>query len=251
MIIIRFLRIVFGIYAFLVFLTTLFIFPLLYAGIFLTLPEKKAPHYAHQILSRTWAYVLHTLFLQPIKVKNREVIKRNKSYIFVANHRSQLDIPLYACACQNTFRFLSKAELAKIPLMGYVIRKLYITVNRSDHQDRNKSIDAMRRSLDEGISVFLCPEGTRNRKEEPPVAEFRDGAFRLAILTKTPLAVLTVYNTGEKLHPNRPLEMSPGTIYAEWAEPIDTSAMTIDDVPALRERVHALMTENIRRYRKK
>jgi 1-acyl-sn-glycerol-3-phosphate acyltransferase len=69
-----------------------------------------------------------------------------------------LDIPAYAAACSNSFRFLSKAELAKIPLLGYVIKNLYITVNRTDRSDRSKSIERMKETIDEGLSVFLAPE---------------------------------------------------------------------------------------------
>jgi 1-acyl-sn-glycerol-3-phosphate acyltransferase len=146
-------------------------------------------------------------------------------------------------------RFLAKAELTKIPLLGFIIRKLYMTVNRDDRADRNRSIEIMRRSLDENISVFLCPEGTRNRHDDPPLLDFRDGAFRLAILTKTPLAVLTLLNTGEKLSPLRPIELAPGTLHAIWDEPIDTSKMTIDDVPALKEKVRQMMIGHLMGYR--
>lgn len=249
MVFLRIFRVLFGIYAISMFLISLFVFPLLYAITFLTMSEKKAPHFAHQKISRAWAQYLHTCFFQPVKVKNTAVLDKNKAYVFIANHRSQLDIPLFALACKNTFRFLSKAELTKVPLMGYVIKKLYITVDRNDRNDRNRSIEKMKRSLDEGISVFLCPEGTRNRNEEPIVAEFRDGAFRLAILTQTPLAVLTVYNTADKLHPRRPFEMSAGALYAKWGTPIDTRGMTMSDLPELRERIHRQMTEDIRRFR--
>ncbi len=249
MILLRPFRVLFGIYAILVFLVSLFILPLFYAFIFLFFSEQRAPHLAHRLVSRAWAFYLHFLFVQPIRVKHRDRIDPEKAYVFVANHRSQLDIPLFALACKNTFRFLAKAELTKIPLMGYVIRKLYITVDRTDRTDRNRSIDKMRRSLDSGISVFICPEGTRNRNETPVVSEFRDGAFRLAILTQTPIAVLTVYNTADKLHPRRPFELSPGPLYASWTDVIETRGMTMDDLPALRERVHTQMTNNISRFR--
>jgi 1-acyl-sn-glycerol-3-phosphate acyltransferase len=64
------------------------------------------------------------LLFIPSRVRNRHVIDSGKTYVFVANHQSQLDIPLYAIACSNIFRFLAKAELTKIPLMGYIIRNL-------------------------------------------------------------------------------------------------------------------------------
>lgn len=218
--------------------------------VFIFASKKRAPHIAHAV-NRRWAALIHFIFFIPLRVKNKELIDPNRVYVFVANHRSQLDIPAYALACTNTFRFLAKAELTKIPLMGFLIKKLYLTVNRADRANRNRSIEVMKKSLDEGISVFLCPEGTRNRKDEPMLLDFRDGAFRLAIATQTPVAVLTLFNTGEKLSPNRPIELSPGAIYGTWDKPIETKGMTADDVPALKEKVRQLMIQHLTEYRAK
>lgn len=249
MFLLRFLRTLYGIYAMLFFVALLLPMTLLYVIVFLVVPKKRAPFIAHRYLSRNWARILHFFFILPVHVRNRDYIDPEKTYVFVANHQSQLDIPLYALACQNTFRFLAKAELTKIPLMGFIIKRLYLTVNRADRADRNRSIEVMRRSLDEGISVFLCPEGTRNRHKEPPLLDFRDGAFRLAIFTQTPVAVLTVLNTGDKLSPLRPIELAPGTLHAIWDKPIETKGMTIDDLPALKEKVRAMMIAHLEAYR--
>lgn len=249
MIFFRILKTLLGIYALLIFAATMIITTILYAFVFLVFSKKKSPHIAHKIISRSWARVLSILLFIPEKIRNKEFLDPEKTYVIVANHRSQLDIPVYALACKNTFRFLAKAELTKIPLMGFIIRNLYMSVNRADRADRNRSIEIMKKSLDENISVFLCPEGTRNRKLDPPLLEFRDGAFRLAILTKTPLAVLTLLNTGEKLSPNHPIEFLPGRIYGVWDKPIDTSEMTLDDLPMLKEKVRAMMSEHLREWR--
>jgi 1-acyl-sn-glycerol-3-phosphate acyltransferase len=246
----RALRALFGVYAFLFFILTLLVVAPAYVLIFLVASKKRSPHIAHG-LSRVWASVLHTAFFQRVTIRNKEFIDPRKTYVFVANHRSQLDIPAYALSCKNTFRFLAKAELTKIPIMGYIIRRLYIPVNRKDRNDRNRSIEIMKRSLDEGVSVFLCPEGTRNRKDDPPLLNFHDGAFRLAIATKTPVAVLTLLNTGEKLSPNRPLELAPGKIHGVWDAPIDTSGMTMEDVAGLKEQVRLLMQQHLNEYRKR
>lgn len=245
---IRTLRVLFGIYALLLFPVTLVVMTLLYVIIFTCVPKKKAPFVAHR-LSRVWARLLMIIFFLPTRIRNKQFIDPEKTYVFVGNHQSQLDIPLYALACSNTFRFLAKAELTKIPLMGFIIRKLYLSVNRADRADRNKSIEVMRRSLEEGISVFLCPEGTRNKNEEPPLLEFRDGAFRLAVATQTPIAPLVVLNTGRKLSPRQPIALAPGTLYAVWLEPIETKGMKMEDVPQLKERVMQEMIAELRKFR--
>jgi 1-acyl-sn-glycerol-3-phosphate acyltransferase len=220
-------------YCFIPFLLSFFIVIPAYFIIFNFWPKKKAPHAAHNV-SRTWAYYLFFFFFMRVKIKGKELIDQDKVYVFVANHLSMLDIPLYAVACRNTFRFLSKAELTKIPLLGYVIRNLYITVDRSDRADRLKSLDKMKTAIDEGISVFLAPEGTRNKTDEM-LLPFKEGAFRLAIATQKPLAILTVKNTREHLHPAKLFQMKPGIIEAEWSVPVETKGMTENDISMLME----------------
>jgi len=211
----------------------------LYFLIFNFSEKEKAPSRAHSV-SRGWARFLFASFFIRLKLKNTGVIKPEQLYVFIGNHRSFLDIPCYALACPHTFRFLSKAELAKIPLLGYVIKNLYITVNRSDKRDRHKSIEKMMESLRSGISVFLAPEGTRNTSGAP-LLDFKDGAFRLAITAQLPLAVLVIHNSEKLLSPLRPLEMAPGTLDAEWLPPIDTKGMTEHDLEELKGKVRAGM----------
>ena len=243
MIFIRALRFIYGIIAATLFAVSLLMVVPFYFIIFSVVPEKKAPHVAHKI-SRGWAKIFYIIFLIRVKTKGQELIDKNKTYVFVGNHLSQLDIPAYALACKNTIRFLAKIELTKIPLMGYVIHKLYLSVDRSSKEARSQSMLNMRKSIEEGISVFICPEGTRNRTSEP-LLDFKDGAFRLAIQAQVPLAVLTILDSQKLLSPLRPVELAPGTIHAIWDKPIDTKGMTEDDVPALKEKARELMLKHL------
>lgn len=206
------------------------------------MPKDKAPFRAHKI-SRFWAKLLFTCFFIKVDIKGMEFIKPEQPYVFVCNHRSQLDIPLFARASVNTFRFLSKIEVTKIPLIGYVVKRLYITVDRKSKEDRAKSIVKMQDSLlKEKISVVLFPEGTRNRTSEPLI-DFKDGAFRLAIETKLPIAVLTILNSGSFSPANKFMQLKPGTLKAIWAEPIPTDKMSVEDVPRLKEQVRQRILE--------
>jgi 1-acyl-sn-glycerol-3-phosphate acyltransferase len=238
-------RFLFGIIAAILFICTMPFYFLIFVIIFTFVDKKKAPHVAHRV-TRAWARTVFIITLIRCKVKGREKIDPKKVYVFVANHQSQLDIPLYAIATKNTFRFLSKAELTKIPVFGYLLRKLYITVDRKDKNDRSKSIQSMKRSLDEGISVFLCPEGTRNRTEDP-LLEFKDGAFRLAIEAQVPVAALTVFDSKKRNSPQSQLELIPGTIHCMWSEPIETKGMTQDDVPLLKKKIYDVILENLKK----
>ena len=226
----------FGLYAVTIMVLSLFIVMPCYVIIFSFVPGSKAPHQAHKI-SRFWAKLLFTCFFIKVDIKGMEQIKLGQPYVFVCNHRSQMDIPLFARASVNTFRFLAKIEVTKIPLIGYVVKRLYITVNRKSKEDRAKSILKMQDSLlKEKISMVIFPEGTRNRTKKPLI-DFKDGAFRLAIETKLPVAVLTILNAGEFSPAHKFMQLKPGTIKAIWTKPIQTDKMTLHDVPKLKEQV--------------
>ncbi len=241
----RLFKIIFTCYCLLPFaLSFLMVIPA-YFILFNCYPREKSPAMAHR-LSRLWAEFLFSAFFIRLKIKNAEILQANQVYIFISNHRSLLDIPAYALACQHTFRFLSKAELSKVPLLGYVIKNLYITVNRTDKKDRHRSIEKMLASLREGISVFLAPEGTRNLSELP-LLEFKDGAFQLAVTSQLPIAALVLHGTDSLLSPKRPFELSPGILYAEWLPPYPTAGMTDKNLGQLKEKIKSDMESAIRR----
>ncbi len=240
----KILRNLLGIFALLVFMLSLILSSICYVLIFTLASKSKAPHIAHRYISRNWAKLLFPAFGIRVKIRNAERIHPETTYVFAANHRSLLDIPAYAVACNNTFRFLAKAELTKIPLLGYIIRKLYISVDRKNKAARVKSMDNMLGSIKENISVFLCPEGTRNTSNDP-LLPFHDGAFRLAIAAQVPLAVMTIKNSDRLLSPLHPIELSPGTLECIWSEPISTSGMTENDIPRLREKAREEMIRHL------
>lgn len=241
---IRILKTIFGIYAALIFILVMLLTLPWYFLIFSLAPKKKAPHWAHRYISYNWAATLFICYFIRWKVRNKDYLNRNENYVFVANHSSALDIPAYALSCKNTFRFLSKAELAKIPVLGFIIRNLYITVDRKNKGDRAKSMEVMLQSLNDGVSIFLCPEGTRNRTSEL-LLPFRDGAFRTAIEAQVPIAVLTVKNANRLLNALHPLELRPGTIELIWSKPIPTKGMTMDDVEKLKVQAREQMLSNL------
>jgi 1-acyl-sn-glycerol-3-phosphate acyltransferase len=233
---VQFLMTLFGLYALTIMILSFFIVMPCYVAIFTFASIEKAPFKAHKV-SRFWANLLFTCFFIRLDIKGKNLIDPNKPYVFVCNHYSQMDIPLIARACSNTFRFLSKVEVTKIPLIGYVVKRLYITVDRKSKEDRAKSFTKMSDSLlKEKISIVIFPEGTRNRTDKPLI-DFKDGAFRLAVETQVPIAILTIINSGEFSPANKFMQLKPGTLKAVWTEPIPTLNMTMADTPKLKEQV--------------
>ncbi len=235
----NFLKTLYGIYAALIVSIVIIICVPFYFLLFTTnIFGKKTPHAAHKI-SYGMAKTLFIFYLIRVNVKRKHQLKKDGVYIFVSNHTSLLDVPVCALVTPVTFRYLSKEELVKIPFFGYIIRKLYLSVNRKDEASRARSLENMKRSLNEGISIYLFPEGTRNKTGEP-LKNFYDGAFKLSLDTGIPLVPMTIRNSGNLLHG---FKLKPGVIECLWSPPIFPKKG--DSAESLKEQVRMVMLKDL------
>lgn len=179
-----------------------------------------------------------------IKVKGRANFVPQQTYVVVSNHKSLLDMFSTSISCPVLFKFLSKKELTKIPLFGYIITTLCILIDRSKKESRAAGVKAMEDALAEGMSIAIYPEGTRNRTAQP-LKSMYDGAFRLAIKTQTPIIVQTILNANNLADPLRKLDLSAGIITTIWDVPVETKGMTLDDIEKLKEQVRQVMLAHL------
>lgn len=71
---------------------------------------------------KAWSWVFSKLTFISYKMVGREKINRQKSYIYISNHTSSLDLPGIAMTIKGQFRPLAKKELLKVPVWGWVTR---------------------------------------------------------------------------------------------------------------------------------
>jgi 1-acyl-sn-glycerol-3-phosphate acyltransferase len=157
-------------------------------------------------------------------------------YVVVSNHESFVDI-LAICHLPWEMKWLSKKEMFNIPFAGWLMYlagdiKLY----RGDRGSGQQAMDRCKVWLDRRVSVMIFPEGTRSHSGE--LAEFKDGAFRLAIEMQLPVLPLVVNGTREAL---RKHDWRMGRSHAEVhvLEPVSTEGLGADDLPVLKEQVRS------------
>lgn len=110
------------------------------------------------------------------------------SCLYVANHRSYLDIPVLTAVLGATF--LSRADVAEWPLVGTIARLTQaVLVARDDPRDRARAARALLRRM-RTASVVVFPEGTTTGERLPQ--PFEPGAFRLVQRLEAPILPVTV-----------------------------------------------------------
>jgi 1-acyl-sn-glycerol-3-phosphate acyltransferase len=117
--------------------------------------------------------------------------------IIVSNHQSQLDI-LLACRIFKNFKWISKAEMFRVPFIGWMMRlNRYIAIRRGDRDSAEKMMSDCEEHLEAGSPVFFFPEGTRSATGR--VRLFKPGPFMLAHKLKLPILPLAISGTGKAL----------------------------------------------------
>lgn len=117
--------------------------------------------------------------------------------MFVANHTSMADIMLMLYATKNPFVFVGKQELAKIPLFGFFYKRTCILVDRDNPKSRRDVFQQAQEKLQQGLSVCIFPEGGVP-DESVELDTFKDGAFRLAIEHRIPIAPMTFHDNKKR-----------------------------------------------------
>ncbi|HEY0971196.1 MAG TPA: lysophospholipid acyltransferase family protein [Gemmatimonadales bacterium] len=163
-----------------------------------------------------------------------------RPYVAVANHESYADIFLISHLPWE-MKWLSKDTIFRIPVMGWMMSMAgdvrLVRGNRSSAVD---AIAACRDRLARRVSVMIFPEGTRSRDGE--LLPFKDGAFRLAVETGTPILPIAVAGTRHAMAKGS-FRFRRADALCHVLEPIPTQGLGMDDVPALRERVRTLLME--------
>lgn len=174
-----------------------------------------------------------------IRHHNRHHLMQSAPCIAVSNHCSNIDMFLGAIALPLNCKPLGKIELKKIPLLGYLFSVAAVLVDRKSKESREKSMLRLRQELIRGNTIFLYPEGTRN-KTNKPLLPFYDGAFRFAIESGKPLVAFVSVNT-KNVVPASGAQVKPGWIDLHYLPPYETTNLTSKDVDDLKKQVYADM----------
>ncbi len=111
-------------------------------------------------------------------------------------HRSNLDSPLVAGACERRFRVLAKESLfANKPVSWFIAALGAYPVERGA-ADR-EAMRVMRGFLDRGDALLVFPEGTR--QEGDMIGEIFDGTAFLASKGKAKVIPVGIAGTGESM----------------------------------------------------
>lgn len=213
------------------------LFPFILATI---LSEKTYPLFFK--IARIWSKVILIGMGFNYSIQGDEVFEDGKSYMLVANHTSMTDIMLMLIAVKNhPFVFVGKKELAKIPIFGFIYKRVCILVDRSSSKSRYAVFERAQKRIHQGLSICIFPEGGVP-EEHIVLDEFKDGAFRIALEHGLPIVPMVFFDNKKRFSYTF-FSGSPGKMRAKIYPIIETKGKTLEDKNALKQQVREIILQ--------
>lgn len=190
----------------------------------------------HQI-SRVWSRMLLKVSGVKMQVEGLEKIDPRGTYVFIANHRSFMDIPVLLAYLPLQFRFFAKKGLFHIPFLGTHLRRSgHLPVVKDNPRASLKSMsDAVRTLREQGMSMLLFPEGGRSK--DGLLQDFIEGSAYIAIKSGVPAVPVAMTGTREVL-PMGSMQIMRGVVHLKIGDPISTTDLTARDRATLAQTMH-------------
>jgi 1-acyl-sn-glycerol-3-phosphate acyltransferase len=207
---------------------------LVFLGIFLD-PRK------HDWLQRSFCRRIAYLSGVRVEVRRSPGFDPGRTCFFMVNHVNLFDPFILYCAIPQYVRGWELESHFRIPAYGWLMKR-FGNVPVPDIR-RPSDLKRMWRltqdSIDGGTSLIIFPEARRTR--DGSVGGFQDGGFRVAQQLGVPIVPVSLVGSFEH-HRTGHWMLWPAIITVYFHDTIETKGLAKEDVPALRDRVRAIIS---------
>ena len=187
-------------------------------------------------------------FLSGIRLRiiGKEHLPENEAVLYIGNHQSYFDIVITYGLMPAFTGFIAKSGMLKVPVLSSLMRYMNcLFLDRDDIRQGMQTILSAIDLINEGISVCIYPEGTRNHHPDE-FLEFHKGSFKIAQRTDCPVVPVTVVNTRNIFEAHVPFIRACDVIL-EYGEPFRFSALSEADRKTIHTYTAGLIEETYRK----
>ena len=195
-----------------------------------------------------WAFKC-MLFIAGTKtiVIGEEHVPKDQPVLYIPNHRSYFDILLLYSRVPGLTGFVSKDSMKKFYLLRDWMKKLYcLFLNRENPREGLKTILHGIENINNGISMCIFPEGTRN-KMDGEMLPFKEGSMKMAEKTGCLVIPVALSNTAEIFENHMPWIRSCKVVI-EYGAPIDPKTLSRQEQKHLgamcRDKIQEMLDKN-------
>jgi len=136
-----------------------------------------------------------------VTVLNPEKLPKDGNYLLISNHRSIVDPLIIEQALQSTGvkgYWVAKKELYNSFFFGTFTRNAGTILLDREAASMSGFFKDTKAVVKEGHSIFIFPEGTRN-KEDTPLSSFKEGARLIALKNRLPILPVFIKTNANKV----------------------------------------------------
>ena len=180
-----------------------------------------------------------------VRVAGAEHLPLDRAAVYCANHQSNVDPPILFTKLHPRMHIVYKAEINAIPLLARAFQHGgFVPIERQNKEAAMRSLEAGARSITDGNSFLIFPEGTRSKTAE--MLPFKKGGFLMALKAQAPIVPVAISGGRDAMRRGSKI-IRPVTVSIRVGTPIETTGMQMSDRDALiaqvRERIEALLAE--------
>ena len=163
-------------------------------------------------------------------IENLQSINNEKSYFAISNHRGFFDVICGYLIFEKDTGIIAKDSFKKVPIMHYWMKRVdCLFLNRHDLRDGLKMVLDAIKNINNGISMWVFPEGTRNKNDNPlDLLEFKQGTFKIPDKTNCYIVPISFRNT-EKAFENQWPKVKATDIYINIGVPYKISELSNEE----------------------
>mgnify|MGYP005815785141 CR=1 FL=1 len=187
---------------------------------------------------RWWANVWLRATGARVIVHGLDNVNGTTGYVVVSNHESNLDPMVHLSALPISLRILTKHELFRIPVLGWLMRVVGMVEVDRRCADLKQINEVAAGCLASSHSLLVFPEGTTSTGQA--VDRFKDGAFAIAVINQAPILPVTIHGScrvwargGTAIH--------AGVVHVIIGKPLATTGLTHCDVAILRNQARDII----------
>jgi len=195
------------------------------------------------LVARLWGKIQLAAAGTELRIQGLKNFDHKKSYILVSNHQSAFDIFALLGYLPIQFRWTAKAELFRIPFLGWSMSRIgYVPIERDSPKKAYRSMLQAAEKVKKGVSVMIFPEGTRS--PDGNLQPFKKGLFLIALKSQAPILPIAIRGTAKILQKGD-WRSHPGIVDIIISPPIETAGTPSGKEAELSEQVRNALKKHL------
>lgn len=169
--------------------------------------------------------------------------------MYAGNHTSYFDIIITYARVPALTGFISKKSMEKFPVLNLWMKRVHcLFLDRDNVKEGLKTILAAIDKVKSGISIFIFPEGTRNKTPDT-LLDFKEGSFKIAEKSGCPIIPVTLVNASDIFEAHMP-RVKKTRVVLEYGTPIYMNTLDKEEKKHVGAYVQSIISETYQKNKK-